>query len=373
MPEGGGGETLRVGIVGAGSWAQQAHLPGFAACPGVEIVALCESDPVRAAEAAAAWAIPAVYPSAAAMVAALPVDLISVVTPDDAHDGDVRAALAVGAHVLCEKPLATTLAEARALADLAQEAGVMTQVGFAMRFAPAMTRLRQIVTSGEIGELRLLQAFQQNGQFLDPAAPFHWKMDAARTGGGAVVEYGIHTIDLALWIMGAASSVCATSRTWTAERPRADGQGYEAVTGDDSTAWLMEFTSGAIGMCHAGWATAGRAPGLEIRVFGSRGAVRCSLSDEFPQAEQLWLAGPDGHFSSQPVAADVHDADIADLPWWVRFPARLIRSFVADIAQGTATGPTFAAGVAAQEVLDALLLSTRERRWVDLPLPAGAG
>lgn len=371
MPHGGDGGQLRVGIVGAGSWARQAHLPGFAGCPGVEIVALCDSDPARAAEAAAAWGIPAVFPSAAAMAATLPLDLVSVVTPDDAHVGDVSTALAVGAHVLCEKPLATTLAEAHALADLADVAGVMTQVGFAMRFAPAMAQLREIVVSGQIGEPRLLQAFQQNGQFLDPATPFHWKMDAARTGGGAVVEYGIHTIDLALWIMGAASSVCATSRTWTAQRPLADGSGHAAVTGDDSTAWLMEFASGAIGECHAGWATVGRPPGLDICVFGSRGAVRCALSDEFPQAEQLWLAGSDGHFVVQPIEADVRDADIAALPWWVRFPARLIRSFVDDIAQGSATGPTFAAGVAAQEVLDALLLSTRERRWVDLPSPIG--
>jgi predicted dehydrogenase len=362
-------QPLRVGIVGAGAWARQAHLPGFQACPDVEVVAICDVDLKRAELVARDAGVPEVFPSAEAMLASVPLHLVSVVTPDDCHRADVAAALAAGAHVLCEKPLAVTLGDARALAASAAAAGVMTKVGFAMRYAPAMMRLRELIHDGQIGTPWLFQAFQQNGQFLDPQTAFHWKMDKARTSGGAIVEYGIHTLDLARWIMGEAASVCATGRTWVPKRPLPDGSGMAQVEVDDSTAWLIEFRGGAIGTCHAGWATVGRPPGLEVRVFGSHGAVRCLLSDDLPEDEGLWLAGVDGHFAP----ADVPLSLIEQLPqhgaWWFRWPAHLIRAFVAEIATHTTAGPTFDDGAAAQEILAALLISMRERRWVDLPLP----
>jgi predicted dehydrogenase len=357
---------LRVGIAGAGAWARQAHVPGFQSCPDVEVIAICDVDLARAEETAAEAGIPHVFRSTAEMVSAFDLDLVSIVTPDDCHRDDAATAIAVGAQVLCEKPLATTIDDAHALVGIAATAGIFTKVGFAMRYAPAMARLRELVVEGAIGRPHLLQAFQQNGQFLDPETPFHWKMDGARTGGGAVVEYGIHTIDLARWIMGEAASVCATSRTWAPDRPLPDGTGTAQVAVDDSTAWLIEFASGATGVCHAGWATVGRPPGLEVRVFGSAGAARCRLSDELPNAESLEVAGPDGFFQLAEIPARHAALMPASGPWWVRYPAHLIRSFVAEIETGRQDGPTFADGLYAQETLEALLVSMRERRWVDV-------
>ena len=359
-------QSLRVGIVGAGAWARQAHVPGFQECPGVELVAICDVDLARAEQAAREASIARVYRAASDMLAVERLDLVSVVTPDDCHLVDAGAAIAAGAHVLCEKPLATTLEDARALAALAAQAGILTKVGFAMRYSPAMAALRELVVTGALGEPRLLEAFQQNGQFLDPMAPFHWKMDRRRTGGGAIVEYGVHTIDLARWIVGEVSSVCAASRTWTAERPLADGAGIQPVDVDDSTGWLMEFASGAIGVCHAGWSIVGRPPGVEVRVFGSRGAARCLLSDNLPGAERLEVAGPDGAF--RPAFIPAHHSALMpqDEPWWYRFPAHLIRRFVSEIRANQPESPSFEDGVRAQAVLDAILVSMRERRWVDV-------
>jgi predicted dehydrogenase len=357
---------LRVGIAGAGSWAQQAHVPGFQQCPNVEIVAICDVDLVRAQQVAAKARIPHVYCTTAEMLTAHHLDIVSIVTPDDCHRGDAEAALASGAHILCEKPLATTVDDAHTLVVAAESAGVFTKVGFAMRYAPSMARLRDLVSTSTIGEPRLLQAFQQNGQFLDPTTPFHWKMDGARTGGGAIVEYGIHTIDLARWIMGEVASVSAASRTWTPRRPLPDGSSIANVDVDDSTAWLMEFASGAIGVCHAGWATVGRPPGLDIRVFGSAGAVRCRLSDDLPDAESLEIAGLDGHFQPVPVSELPSELAPEAEPWWSRFPARLIRSFVAEIGAAERSGPTFEDGLRAQQILDAILIANRERRWVNI-------
>lgn len=361
------GKPLRVGVVGAGAWSRAAHVPGFQATPGVEVAAICDTDVERARRIADETGIPNSYASAAAMLAAESLDVVSVVTPDDCHHADVDLALGAGAHVLCEKPLATTVQDARFLASLALSAGVKTRVGFALRYAPAMMMLRNLIADGALGAPRLLQAFQQNGQFLDPATPFHWKMDLARTGGGAIVEYGIHTLDMARWLMGDITSVSASSRTWIPERPQPDGSGIAAVDVDDGTAWLMEFASGAIGLCHASWAIAGRPPGIEVRVFGATGAAKCILSDELPEAEGLWLSEGDGHFRQ----VDIHPRFSARMPesksWWFRWPARLIGDFVAEIEGSEAAGPTFDDGVAAQEALAAVVRAVTERRWVDLP------
>ncbi|HET7092079.1 MAG TPA: Gfo/Idh/MocA family oxidoreductase, partial [Thermomicrobiales bacterium] len=151
---------LRAGVIGAGRWATEAHLPGLRDCAGVRIDAVADIDRERSAAVAVRFGIPRVYESAQAMLDDTPLDLVVIATPDDAHAADAAAALCRGLHVLCEKPLATAVADAARLTRLAAEAGVVTRVGFATRFAPAMRRMRDLIANGAIGEPQLLQAFQ---------------------------------------------------------------------------------------------------------------------------------------------------------------------------------------------------------------------
>jgi predicted dehydrogenase len=238
-------------------------------------------------------------------------------------------------------------------------------MGFTLRYAPAVIHLRELLQTGAIGEIRHVQAFQQNGQFLDPAKPFHWKMDPARTGGGAIVEYGVHTLDLLRWLIGEVDRVSATSRTYVPARPATDG-GMREVRVDDSTAVLLEFVGGATGMCHASWATAGRAPGLEVRVYGSRGALKCALSDDLPGSEGLWIAdAAEQRFEPVEIPVRLSDGLPLDLPWWQRFSRGLIEDFVAEIEGRTPASATFADGLAAQRLVEAVVIAAEERRWVD--------
>jgi predicted dehydrogenase len=364
------GRRLRVGVIGSGNWARAAHLPSFAAHPGAELVAIAGIDRGEAERVADEFGITRVYDNGRAMIAGEQLDLVSIVTPDDAHVPDAVAAIGAGLHVLCEKPLAVTVEEARELAELAARAGVRTKMGFTMRYAPAVRALKAIVASGELGELHLLEAFQQNGQFLDPGKAFHWKMDLVRTGGGAIVEYGIHTLDLARWLMGEAVSVAAISRTLVPSRPDTAG-GTRPVKVDDSTGWLMAFAGGAIGVCHAGWATAGRGPGLELRVYGAQGAAICRLSDDLPGGEALLRTDADQRLVPVEIPVEFSADAPLDWPWWRRFNYGLIGDFIAEINGDLEPSATFADGLAAQELLAAVQTAAWEQRWITVSSVSG--
>lgn len=358
---------LRVGIVGTGHWATEAHIPGFQTCPGVVVAAICSRTRQRGEEAARVFGVLNVYTSPDVMIAEEDLDLVSIVTPDDCHAAAAEAAIAAGVAILCEKPLARTYPEARALADAARAAGVQTKVGFTMRYAPAMLRLQELVAGGDLGRPYLLQLFLQNGQFLDPGKPRHWKMTREQAGGGAVVEYGIHGLDLANWLLGPPVRVSAAGRTWIPERPAFVGGGPVAVDVDDSCVWLMEFAGGALGVCHAGWATVGRAPGLELRIYGSDGAAQVVLSDDLPGSEILRVAtADDQRFMPTDIPARLATPLPFDAPWWRRFHHNLISHFVDEIRDQTPREPTFEAGARAQEALEGVLSSMATDQWVTI-------
>lgn len=332
-----------------GRWAQVAHVPALLANPAVTLVAVSDDSPAALAAAPPGCSR---YSDALHMLAVEQLDLVCIVTPDDAHHAQVRAAVEAGTHIVCEKPLAPTGAEALNLTELVEAAGLVNRVGFTVRYSPAMTALHELIDDGAIGEAHLLIGLQQNGQFLDPATPFHWKMEKSRTGGGAIVEYGIHTLDLAIWLGAPVSRAQAIGQNLISERPLPDGSGMRAVEVDDSTGWLIEYENGGKGIGHAGWATPGRAPGLEIRVYGSKGAARVELSDEHPGDEALWLSGSDGHFERQELPAPY------GRPWYSAWIGALIDDAVNEILGRPHRGdPTFADGARAQSLLDAMVAS----------------
>jgi predicted dehydrogenase len=364
---------IRVGIIGTGAWATQAHIPGFAACPGVAVVAICSRSQERGADVARSFGIPRVYTSVQELIAAGELDLVSIVTPDDCHFAEASAAVAAGLHVLCEKPLARTLGEALALTQAARRAGVLTKVGFTLRYAPAVMRLRELLADGTIGTPYLMELFLQNGQFLNPGVPRHWKMTREHAGGGAVVEYGIHGFDLARSLFGDVTRVCAAGRTFIPERPLAAGPGMTNVDIDDSSVWLMNFANGALGVAHAGWATVGRPPGLDLRLFGSQGALRCVLSDDLPGCESLSIANAqDQRFEQVEIPARLQPPLPPNTPWPLRFHHNLIRHFVEEVRSRTRREPAFEDGANAQALLEAALLSMDEARWVTVPPPLSA-
>lgn len=359
--------ALRIGIIGAGLWARRAHLPAFLHVPGVEVRAVADPDHARAAALARDFGVPHAFGDYRALLDH-GVDAVAIVAPDDAHHAIASAVLAAGLPVLCEKPLARTVEEAEDLARRAAARSVPTKMGFVFRYSPALRHLRELVGEGYAGRLHTVVGFSQNAQFMDPAAPFHWKMDRARTGGGVFVEYGVHTLDLARWIAGEVLEVCASARTVIGERlDPATGRPRPLDT-DDVCSWLASLEGGVEGLFHASWASLPQ-PWGDLAVFGDRGALVWRRSDEtWPFAEVLGATAGDPVLRPLPVPARLLEGLDWATTWRECFMGGLARRFVAEATGAVPVeGPTFADGLRAQRGLAALAASLAERRWVAVP------
>ena len=358
--------TLRIGIVGAGLWAQRAHLPAFQHLPDVEVRAIADPDLARAQELARQFGVPRAVADHRSVLDA-GVDALAIVAPDDVHHDVASAALAAGLPVLCEKPLARTIEETADLVARAAAARVATKLGFVFRYSPALRRLRELVHEGYVGRPHTLIVYSQNPQFLSPSAPLHWKMERARTGGGVFVEYGSHSLDLARWIVGELTEVCANMRTVVAERPDPRGGAPRAVDVDDVCSWLASLDGGVEAVFHASWASLAQ-PWGDLAVFGDAGALVWRRRDDaWPFADLLGATVAEPVLQPMPLPPRLLEGLEWATTWRECFMGNLVRRFVAEVRGAAPEGPTFLDGHRAQLALDALARSSVERRWVTVP------
>ncbi|MBX0300683.1 Gfo/Idh/MocA family oxidoreductase [Cryobacterium sp. 1639] len=220
------------------------------------------------------------------------IDIVDIVTPGASHVEIAIAALDAGKHVLCEKPLANTVAEAEAMADAAARAarkGVFAMVGFTYRRVPAATLARDLVAEGMIGTIRQVRAMYLQDWLVDPEVPLAWRLQKELAGSGSLGDIGAHAIDLAQFITGQRlTSVSGLLETFVTERPLlASSSGLAgtassqrgAVTVDDVALFTGRFDGGALGSFEATRMSTGRKNALRIEVAGSRGAVSFDLED----------------------------------------------------------------------------------------------
>jgi len=213
------------------------------------------------------------------------IDVIDICTPGDTHTEIALAALAAGKHVLCEKPLANSVAEADEMADAATRAPGVAMCGFSYRRTPALALAKELIAEGRVGEIRHVRAQYLQDWLSDPDAPHTWRMDRDRAGSGALGDIGAHSIDTAQWLAGQSiDAVSAVMRTFVTSRPRmgaAEGLGGVAadptdrlpVTVDDAAAFTARFDGGALGVFEATRMATGRRNANRIEISGDRGAI----------------------------------------------------------------------------------------------------
>ena len=191
--------TLRVGIIGSGGIAQGAHIPAYQKVESVEVVAACDINEATARKAAQEFRIPRVYTDYRKMLREEKLDVVSVCTPNAFHKAPAVAALQAGAHVHCEKPLAMNPAEGRAMIAAAKRARRLLNVGLQCRYSAEAQALKDFIRKGELGKVYFarVQALRRRGV---PGWGVFIRKDMS--GGGPLIDIGVHMLDFALWLMG---------------------------------------------------------------------------------------------------------------------------------------------------------------------------
>src|SRR6185436_3442744 len=192
--------TVRVGVLGAGTWAQAAHLPGYRREPRCRVVAIADPQTDLARDAARRFDIRDVYASHRDLIARDDVDLVDVCTPSHTHFELAWAALEAGKHVLCEKPVAYDFRDTRRAAALAKANGLKTKLGFTFRYAPSVRCMRELVAQGFVGTPFIFNGYEQNSQWLKPETPLRQvdhEADPVILQVSSLEGYGAPIIDIA--------------------------------------------------------------------------------------------------------------------------------------------------------------------------------
>ena len=366
---------VRVGVLGAGTWARAAHLPGFARDARCELVAIADPKKELAEEVAREFGIPHVYDSHEALIARADLDLVDVCTPSATHFALSWAALDAGKHVLCEKPVAYDFRDTRRAAALARSKGLKTKLGFTFRYAPAMRYFRQLVADGFVGTPFIFNGYEQNSQFLDPMNPLRQvdpDIDPNVLHVSSLEGYGAPVIDISHLLVGAdLSQVVGTMRNFVPNRMVRQTGRMQRMNIDDGDIYLGEFANGALCSIQTSFVTVGNYPGIEARLYGSEGAIICRLVEEFGVAETIRVATPDEvEFRELEIPDRFYPAGGSpNESWRSLFFANLIKDFIDEIIEGGERNQgSFFDGARVQEAINAVALSHHERRWVDLPL-----
>jgi predicted dehydrogenase len=367
-------------VLGAGAWARAAHLPGYRRDRRCRIAAVADIEIERARDAAREFGIPVAVARADEVIRRDDIDVIDVCTPSHTHFELAWTAVDAGKHVLCEKPVAYDFRDTRRIQNLARQRGVKTKVGLTFRYSPAMRYMRELVADGFIGTPFVFNGFEQNSQWLDPMTPLRQvdpDADQSVLQVSSLEGYGAPIIDIAhLLVASDLAHVVGTMRNFISERMvRATGR-MMRMNIDDGDIFLGEFANGALCSVQTSFVTIGNYPGIEARVYGSRGALICRLVEEAGICETLRAATPeDVEFRELDVPARCYPPGGSRRESWrTLFYANLISSFVGEIVSGGgANEGDFGDGAWVQEVIHAVERSFRERRWVSLPLDKSQG
>lgn len=287
-------EPVGIALIGSG-FMGRAHALAFRAAAAtfplprpIRLEILADRDEETAASSAASLGFQRSTGDWRRAVADPAVEMVAIATPNDLHAPIALAAMAAGKHVYCEKPLATSLADGRAIVDAAARTGVVNQVCFTYLHNPMIALARDIIASGEIGTVTGFRGIHAEDFMADPDAPWTWRCEPAKAGG-ALADIGSHIIAIALDLMGDIVEVSGQLQTANAHRhDPAIGQ-TRAILVDDRADAVLRFAGGAAGALTASWIASGRKMGLAFEIDGTKGAL--AFTQERFNELRLYQAG----------------------------------------------------------------------------------
>lgn len=334
---------LRMLILGTGGMAAN-HAEKFAEMEGVTLVGGVDTRPEQLASFCDKFGIAHRFANVQDALAWGAFDAVSNVTPDSAHYATTLPILAARKHILCEKPLATTAAEAQDMADAAARAGVINMVNLSYRNVPALQAAAKLVRGGAIGPVRHFEASYLQSWLTQPAwgdwrseSQWLWRLSTAHGSKGVLGDVGIHILDFTTFIAGeAASSISCLLKTF--DKAEGGKIGDYVLDANDSATLQLRLASGALGTVAATRFASGHMNDLRLRIYGDKGGLEVRFENQISALRAC-------------LGADIHTAtwrevDCPTLP-------TIYQRFVAAIRGEGAADPTFARGAELQKMLDA--------------------
>lgn len=379
-------EPLRIGMIGCG-FMGRAHsnaynrVANFFDTRGAPVLkAVCSRDAGRTQEFAGTWGYESIETDWRRLVECADIDAIDICVPNSLHAEITTAAAAAGKMVLCEKPLAMSVAEGEAMCQAVEQAGVANMVWYNYRRVPAVTLAKTLIDEGKLGRIfhyranflqdwTIAEDLPQGGQAL-------WRLDAAEAGSGVTGDLLAHCIDTALWLNGAVKDVTAVTETFVKQRVHQLTGEVAPVGIDDACAFLCRFDNGSLGVFESTRYARGHKALYTLEVNGEHASLRWDLHDlhrleYFSHEDEGRLRGwrsihVTDHDGSQPYMDK----------WWVpglqigyeHTFVHQLADFLEGLSTGVATVPTFREALDTQRVCDAVLRSAADGAWTPVGL-----
>jgi predicted dehydrogenase len=318
------------------------------------------------------------------------IDVIDVVTRggSESHEELTFAALEAGKHVLVEKPVCHDYKDVWRAHELARSKNLKTKVGLTFRYAPAVRYMYELIREGFVGQPFVFNGYEQNSQWLDPDNPMDKRIHRVRPEGepqrgtdprreaiavASLEGYGAPTIDIGLSCVGSdlTQVVGILSNMVPFRRPTNLDTERVRINIDDADMFIGECANGTLYSLQSSFVTVGNYPGIEARIYGSEGALICRLVEEFGECETLHGATPDAvEFVPMTIPPEFFPPGArTGEPWPSLFYGNLVHNFMKELIDGGEENQgNFGQSAKVQEVINAVALSHRQRRWVDLPL-----
>jgi predicted dehydrogenase len=380
-------KSIGVGLVGykfmgkshSNAYRQVKHFfPDCAFTP--EMTTLCGRDEAAVKQAAIDMGWNGYETDWKKLVTRKDIGLVDVSTPGDSHAAIAIAAANEGKHVFCEKPLANTLTEARAMAEAVKKNGVVGMVNFNYRRVPAVQLAKRLIQEGRIGKIYHWRSVYLQDWIMDPNFPLVWRLQKDIAGAGTLGDLGAHSIDLARMLVGEISEVTGMTETFIKQRPKLGGTTTSLgavgtaemgeVTVDDAALFMTRFANGAVGTFEATRFANGRRNYNSFEINGSKGSIVFNL-ERMNELQVLFnddAADVQG-FRTILVTEGVHPYMSAWWPaghiiGWEHTFTHGVYDLINGIAKNVSPEPTFDDGVRCQAVLDAIETSASNKQWI---------
>jgi len=376
-------KKLRVGMIGYGfmgkahsnAYAKVGHFfPELGYRPVLK--AVCARNEDRARTFADTWGYETVETDWRKLVERNDIDAIDICSPNNTHHDIALAAAQCGKMILCEKPLAMSVAEGEAMVKAVEKAGVANTVWYNYRRVPAVTLAKQLIDEGRLGRIFHYRAVFLQDWTISPDLPQGgealWRLDIDVAGSGVTGDLLAHCIDTALWLNGSIKSVSAMTETFIPERMHTLTGEVQSVGIDDACAFLAVFENGSLSTFESTRYARGHKALYTFEINGEHASIKWDLHD-LHRLEYF------DHRDDSKVRAwrSIHVSD-SDLPymdhWWVpglqigyeHSFVHQVADFLAGLEKGEEVSPTFAEALETQKVCEAVLTSAANRQWIDL-------